>query len=416
MGAVATTSTRRRARTSAAVAFGRLANRTSRWLGRGTGAVIGGRVALKIDPHVLPRLTAGRPVTIVSGTNGKTTTTRLVAEALGSQRSVSTTRGANMPSGLVEPASSSADELVFEVDELWVPQVVAQTRASVLVLLNISRDQLDRITEIRRIAEGWRATLARADWPLTVVANADDPLVVWAVGDHRPVVWVAGRYRWKEDAALCPGCGRVRPMGDDGDYRCECGLHRPTADWRVVDGAVVDQHGQAHPLTLGLPGAFNLANAATALAVASVRGVDVDGAARAVERVESVGGRYLIREVDGRQVRLLMGKNPASWTELVALLDGGDAPVVVCLNARGADGMDTSWIWDVPFECLAGRTVVASGERRHDLAVRLSVGDVEHTVAPDPIAAVAMLPIGPVEMVATYTAFHDLLERLDVRW
>jgi len=128
-----------------------------------------------------------------------------------------------------------------------------------------------------------------------------------------------------------------------------------------------------------------------------------------------VAGRYLRCDVNGRQVRLLMGKNPASWTELVALLDGGHQPVVVCLNARGADGMDTSWIWDVPFEQLAGRTVIASGDRRHDLAVRLGVGGVVHAVADDPIAAVSTLPVGSVDVVATYTAFHDLLDRLHVR-
>jgi len=219
---------RRSARTSAAVALGRLANRTSRWLGRGTGAVIGGRVAIKLDPQVLPRLTAGRPVTIVSGTNGKTTTTRLVAEALGSQRSVSTTRGANMPPGLVVPASVEADELVFEVDELWVPQVVEQTRASVLVLLNISRDQLDRITEIRRIAEVWRTTLARADWPLTVVANADDPLVVWAASGVR------ARTPTKPTNSVCS----LRPARRLTRNICNCSA--PGSLWRLPmqpDGA-----------------------------------------------------------------------------------------------------------------------------------------------------------------------------------
>jgi UDP-N-acetylmuramyl tripeptide synthase len=413
---MSSTIARRPARTSAAVAVGKLANQASRLLRRGTGAVIGGRVALKLDPQALRRLTAGRPVTVVTGTNGKTTTTRLVAEALGSQRRVATTRGANMPAGLVDPASERADELVFEVDELWVPQVVEDTRASVLVMLNISRDQLDRITEIRRIAEIWRALLARVDWPLTVVANADDPLVVWAVGDHKPVVWVGGGYRWREDAALCPQCGRVRPIAADGDFRCECGLTRPVAQWCVEGDAIVDPEGYPRALSLRLPGAFNRANAATALAVARVRGVDLVDASRAVEAVESVAGRFVVKDVGGRRVRLLMGKNPASWSELVALLDGGTAPVIVCLNARGADGMDTSWIWDVPFEHLAGRTVVASGDRRLDLSVRLTVGGVEHTTTADPLSAVGTLPAGPVEMVATYTAFHDLLKALDVRW
>jgi len=115
-----------------------------------------------------------------------------------------------------------------------------------------------------------------------------------------------------------------------------------------------------------------------------------------------------------------MGKNPASWTEVMHLLDAAptSAPssVVICLNARGADGTDTSWIWDVPFEVLAGRSVVASGDRRLDLSVRLAVAGVEHTIATDAIGAVGALPVGPVDLVATYTAFHDVLEVLGVSW
>ena len=403
------------ARTRLAVVAGRTASRVSRLLGRGHGAVIGGRVAMKLDPGVLARLTAGRPVTVITGTNGKTTTTRLVAAGLGASRRVAANRGANLPAGLVEAAADRADELVFEVDELYVPQVVRETRARVLVLLNLSRDQLDRITEIRRIADRWRQLLASIDWPLTVVANADDPLVAWAVGDHADVAWVAAGSRWGEDAALCPQCARIRRVADDGTWRCECGMGRPAASWRVdVEG--VHGPGVELPVALALPGDFNRANAAMAMAACVARGVVPAPALAAMAAVSDVAGRYVTVPVDGRRVRLLMGKNPASWTEMMHLLDGSATPVVVCLNARGADGMDPSWIWDVPFELLRGRMVVASGDRRLDLAVRLTVAGVDHTVAPDAVAAARSVPAGPVDLVATYTAFHDVLEALDVRW
>ena len=423
----------RSVRTRLAVAAGRAASRASQLLGRGHGAVIGGRVAMRIDPSVLSRLVAGRPVTVVSGTNGKTTTTRLVASALGVERSVASNRGANLPAGLIEPAASAtADELVFEVDELYVAQVVRATRADVVVLLNLSRDQLDRITEVRRIAERWRELLASIDWPLTVVANVDDPLVVWAVGDHRNVVWVGAGSRWRQDSALCPNCARVRTIAADGSWQCECGLTRPVPAWTVDGRAAHGPGGRAVALELRLPGDFNRANAAMAMAVAAHRGVDIEAAARAIGTVTEIAGRYRTATVGGHDVRLLMGKNPASWTEVMHLLDAGSsddadadvgatatgAPssVVVCLNARGADGTDTSWIWDVPFEVLAGRAVVASGDRRLDLSVRLTVAGVEHTIAPDPVGAVRDLPAGPVDLVATYTAFHDVLEVLGVGW
>jgi lipid II isoglutaminyl synthase (glutamine-hydrolysing) len=403
-------------RTRLAVVAGRVASRASQLLGRGHGAVIGGRVAMKVDPGVLGRLVGGRPVTVVTGTNGKTTTTRLVAAGLGSTRRVSSNRGANLPAGLVEAAARPADELVFEVDELYVPAMVREARADVLVLLNLSRDQLDRITEIRRIADRWRELLAGPDRPRTVVANADDPLVVWAVGDHPDVRWVGAGSRWGEDAALCPECARVRVVAADGTWRCACGLGRPAAPWRVDTEGLHGPDGATTPMRLALPGDFNRANAAMAAVVCAARGVPVAGALAAMAAVTDVAGRYRTVPVDGRAVRLLMGKNPASWTEIMHLLDGGTSPVVVCLNARGADGMDPSWIWDVPFELLAHRTVVASGDRRLDLSVRLTVAGVDHTVAPDPVAAARTLPVGPVDLVATYTAFHDALEALDVPW
>ena len=413
---MATAAPHRSVRTRLAVAAGTVASRASRALGRGHGAVIGGRVAMRLDPGVLRRLTAGRPVTVVTGTNGKTTTTRLLAAGLGADRTVAANRGANLPAGLVEAAAAHTDELVFEVDELYVPQVVGEARARVLVLLNLSRDQLARITEIRRVADRWRALLAGVAHPLTVVANADDPLVVWAVGDHPDVVWVAAGSRWAEDAALCPSCARVRRVAADGTWRCECGMRRPVADWWLDDLGVHGPDALALPVALALPGAFNRSNAAMALAACVARGAMPAGVLAAISAVSDVAGRYVTVPVDGRDVRLLMGKNPASWTEIMHLLDGSASPVVVCLNARGADGMDPSWIWDVPFELLAGRAVVATGDRRLDLSVRLTVAGVEHTVAADALAGARALPAGPVDLVATYTAFHDVLEALDVRW
>jgi lipid II isoglutaminyl synthase (glutamine-hydrolysing) len=260
-------------RTQAAVAVGRLASRTSRALGKGQGAVIGGNITLKMDPHALGHLVAGRPVTVVTGTNGKSTTTRLIRDAIGAVRPTASNRGANMPPGLIEAAADrAAEELIFEVDELYVPRVVHATKAKVLVLLNLSRDQLDRITEIRRVAELWRTLLAEVTWPMTVVANADDPLLVWAVGDYAQVVWVAAGYRWKEDAALCPQCSRVRAIDNDGSWTCQCGLDRPTPAWTLTDDGGRGPTGSI-PFSLSLPGDFNRANALVAFAVASARGV-----------------------------------------------------------------------------------------------------------------------------------------------
>lgn len=403
-------------RTTLAIWAARSAAWLSQRLGKGHGTVIGGNVALKVQPDLLAKLAGGRPITIVTGTNGKTTTTRLVADAVAVDRSVASTRGANLPTGQVEPAMSDASELVLEIDELFVAKVATDMLVSTLVLLNISRDQLDRITEIRRIAESWRSLLAAATWPICVVANADDPLVVWAVGDHSNVIWVNGGYWWREDAALCANCGRVRTIADDGTWNCLCGSHRPQPTW-VIDGDdLVGPDGFRAPLGLALPGRSSRAQAAFALAVATHRGVDPHEALVRVRAVAEVNGRFGAVDVDGRQVRLLLAKNPASWNEALYLVGQRNTPVVLSVNARGPDGRDTSWLWDVPFEQLAGRQVAASGDRRLDLALRLDIAGATAEVDADPLHAVRAMPEGPVDLIGTYTAFHDILRTLEVAW
>ena len=124
-------------------------------------------------------------------------------------------------------------------------------------------------------------------------------------------------------------------------------------------------------------------------------------------------GRSLTADVDGCAVRLLLAKNPAGWSELVDVMPPAPTPVIVTINSNAADGRDPSWLWDVPFERLRGRTVVATGDRRRDLAVRLLHAGVDHVVIEDPYAPGAPLPAGMreldvVDCAATYTAFHHL--------
>ena len=141
-----------------------MVNATSRRLGRGQGTVAGGRVGLRLDPRLLEHLSAGRLIALVSGTNGKTTTTRLLTVALGVSGDgvVSNESGSNMPPGHVAAlASSDAARAVLETDEIYLPRVLAQTAAAVVVLLNLSRDQLDRSNEVRMVAGRWRRRVGR---------------------------------------------------------------------------------------------------------------------------------------------------------------------------------------------------------------------------------------------------------------
>jgi UDP-N-acetylmuramyl tripeptide synthase len=390
----------RNPRTRTAVLLGRLASRVSRRLNLGEGAVIGGRVTLALDPRALSRLAAGRRVVLVSGTNGKTTTAHMLAAALRTRGPVAhNATGANMPDGavaalLVQPQAGHA---VLEVDELYLGEVAAAVGPAAVVLLNLSRDQLDRGSEVRAVAATVSAALAGHPEVL-VIANADDPVLVDAVGCAARVVWVAAGTDWRADAGVWQdAAGRSRP--------------RPT--WTVAKSAIEGPHGTT-ALHLALPGSFNLGNAALAMAAADALGVPSDRAAAALAVLEKVAGRYSVVGRGAQVLHLLLAKNPAGWAALLPLL--AHAPsFLLAVNAREADGRDTSWLWDVPFEQLPARPTVASGERAADLGLRLSYADREHSTEPDPIRALDVLPAGDVFVVANYTAFTWLDKHLAAR-
>ena len=406
------------ARTRVAARLGLGAAGLSRRLGRGDGTVIGGRLTLLVDPRALRRLGAGRWTALVSGTNGKTTTTRLLTAALSTRWPVVTNpQGSNLPPGLVaglsrnvgEPAGAAA----FEVDEAWLGKVAEALQPQALVLLNLSRDQLDRVAEVRRLADRWRDVVA-ANTSSHVVANADDPLVAWAAGAANTVTWVAAGHPWREDAVGCPSCGgRIAFAAVDGSWACQaCGFARPEPDVVVAGGELVTG-GVTFPISLALPGRANRANAAMAATAANVAGVGYADALRAMASTTDVDGRYRRTSVGGVEVRLLLAKNPAGWLEVFDMLAPSPGPVVVVINARIADGRDPSWLWDVPFERLVGRRVAASGERSRDLAVRLSYARVDFERIDDPLDAVAALGAGGavVDVAANYTALRDVNHR-----
>lgn len=392
---------------------------------------MGGQVTLALAPGALGELARGHPVAMVSGTNGKTTTTRLLSTALRRRSEVVTNAGgANLPTGLVTALWGAPKEAhaVLEVDESWVPTALAETQPRCLVLLNLSRDQLDRVSEVRMIASRWRAALVSAPGT-SVVANADDPIVAWAALASQNPVWVAAGQPWRADAIGCPQCeGRLHY--EDQDWRCleRCGFARPSPR-ALVDpkGRVLMPDGTLHDVVLRLPGRFNQANAAMAAVAAAELGVSADESFDAMSAVEAVEGRYEVLRVAaaGSEVlgRLLLAKNPAGWSELLDVVAASEGPLVIGINAKVADGRDTSWLWDVPFERLAGRLVFATGERWRDLAVRLHYAGVEHVVEPDMLEALLDAgkrqagprrggPAGVVDVVANYTAFQTMRKAL----
>jgi UDP-N-acetylmuramyl tripeptide synthase len=397
----------RQLRDHLATAAMRTVNAASRRTGRGSGTVAGARVAMRLAPGLLERLASRTEVALVSGTNGKTTTTALLTAALSTRGVVATNAtGSNMPEGHLAAlaAAPGARAAVLECDEVWLATVLALERPAAIVLLNLSRDQLDRTAEVRNVARAWRSALVGYDG--VCIANADDPLVVYAARVASRPAWFAGGRTWSEDAASCPNCLRHLDLSGAG-WACECGESRPLPDAiETSSGAIVD--GQEVPYDVGLPGLFNGANALAALLAAVRLGTPASDAARAISSVSEVAGRFAQVDIGGRQVRLMLAKNPAGWTALLDLVEHDATPLVLALNANAADGRDPSWIYDVAFERLNGRSVVASGERWRDMSTRLFYAAVPHSADGDVVAAIRAVGPGHVDVIANYTAFATL--------
>lgn len=415
------------ARTAVATTAAKAARWASQATGRGSGGMIGGLVALAIAPNLMQDLGSGRATSLVTGTNGKSTTTRMLAAALRTRGEITTNDGGdNMDAGIVAALlGSTAPDTVLEVDELHVPGAADKLSPQALVLLNLTRDQLDRVGEINLIERRLRAAVD-AHPEMTVIANCDDVLVTSAAFDAAKVVWVAAGAAWAGDSAGCPRTGAaIYRDGEDwhSPETLPCGrtFTRPEPDYVLTDihtdpnGSSAVLHapdGQSVELHLQLPGRANLGNAAQAVAAAVVAGIPLAEAAAAVGTVAAVAGRYDTYHYGAHEVHTLLAKNPAGWQEALSMIDRSAGSVVIATNAQIADGEDLSWLWDVFFEHFDDLEVIATGERAADLSVRLSYAGVEHRTIDDPLAAIAACPPGQVEVLANYTAFRDLTRDL----
>ncbi len=413
--------------------------------------MIGGLIALKIDPTIMDQLGRGRRTVLVTGTNGKSTTTRMTTAALSTLGDVATQAdGANMDAGIVAALSvnRTAGLAAIEVDELHLPHVTDSLNPAAVVLLNLSRDQLDRVGEINMIERKLRAGLARHP-DTVVIANCDDVLITSIAYDHPNVVWVAAGSGWAMDATSCPRSGE--PIVWEGEHWRSTGadFQRPQPDWWLDGEKLRGPDEFTAELRLALPGRANRGNAAQAVG-APGGGAARDGARRprgagrgggagaghprgrgrprgargaaprrppppAAGTVREIAGRYRTVQVGEHSARLLLAKNPAGWQEALSMIDHDAAGLVIAVNGQVPDGEDLSWLWDVRFEHFEGVQVVAAGERATDLAVRLTYAGVEHTTIADPLRAIASCPAGRVEVLANYTAFRDLNRDLDAR-
>jgi lipid II isoglutaminyl synthase (glutamine-hydrolysing) len=425
----------------------RTAGKLSRVMGRGGGTTLPGKLLWKLDPGAIDLLARRLPrgSVLISATNGKTTTTAMVAEILRpTLRVAHNNSGANLVSGVASTLlrAGGAELGLFEVDEGALPEVARRVRPKALLLGNLFRDQLDRYGELELVAARWRAAVAELP-DAQLVLNGDDPQIgdlarfhagarVFGLDDPRrarPALQHAA------DSKYCLRCGHpydyaAAYVGHLGDYKCpNCGHARPALDviardieLEGIDGASFTLHapeGEAR-VQLALPGLYNVYNALGAAALALALGVPVDEIAAGLERFSAAFGRFERISIGDRQLLMLLIKNPAGANEVVRTLVEGSTPrvAVIALNDEIADGRDVSWIWDVDFEPLLEGldTLVATGERAAELALRFAYGGLARDrieVVPSLAAALdrgleLTPPDGDLAVLPTYTAMLAL--------
>ena len=386
----------------------------SRALGQGNGVVIAGRLILKFAPNAVEKLARNKRVVLISGTNGKSTTAKLIAEALRTKYSIAHNHtGANLFSGIAAALGDNPDAqvAVLEVDEMVLPWAIEKTKPELIVLLNLGRDQLDRLSEVRMIAQKWQRAIGKSQ---KVLASADDPFVVFAAANAGEVTYFSAQSAGHIDATTCPKCGALLNWSNGGlEYSCECGFGKPKSDWLLIKNKLVSSKDSQKKLSIksSIPGAAALQNSARALIVADKFGIDLGIANEAISKVKAVDGRFAVKNIGQTKFRLLLSKNPASWRETLATSAQGPREVLLVVNANTQDGKDTSWLWDVDFTPLAGREVLVTGERKVDVAARLTVEGIDHKVVADEKSAANIFGATDADIIASYTAFHRLANK-----
>jgi UDP-N-acetylmuramyl tripeptide synthase len=431
-------------RAGLAVVGGRTAGALSRRLHLGGGTSIVGLVAQRVYPdivgHLATQLEHGS--VIVTGTNGKTTTSGFIAAVLSDAglRVWRNREGSNLMGGIASslviralPNGNLRREgraiSILEVDEAVMPQILQTVPARVVVFTNLFRDQLDRYGEVDSVAARWQQALGRLSTDTILVLNSDDPTTahlgeafggrVLYFGIDDPALDLKAQHDEGErhqviDTRICPKCGGeysydLRFFSHMGHYHCaHCGNQRPQPDVRAVkvqsdefdrtrmqvsSSLMAGTSKQQQEIVIPLPGIYNVYNALAAATVAQAIEIGWEPIVTGIEQFKPIFGRGERIHIEGRILRLLLAKNPTGFNEVLRTLfnEGTHRHVLFVLNDNIADGRDISWIWDVDFEQAVNHTstLVVAGSRALDLALRLKYAGV----AQDKMITVTTAPL-----------------------
>ncbi|MBA2690996.1 MAG: Mur ligase family protein [Rubrobacter sp.] len=445
-----------------AILAARSAQLASRALRAGGGSTMPGVVSRRVDPTVLTKLSKRLPggAAAITGTNGKTTTARMVSHILrtANVKAVNNSTGANLVTGvtaaLVADSTISgnprSEVALFEVDEASVPKVAAEAELKLLAVLNLFRDQLDRYGELAYLGKVIASSFGDLPSDGSVLLNADDPLVASLGREARKAVYFGvedssldmGRLQHVADSKSCPVCGvdlkyGAVYMGHVGTYDCpNCDFTGPDTAYRATsvrfDGAKATSFALSAPdgemeMKIQLPGLYNVYNALAAAAVASEMGVALEDIKRGLEGFGGAFGRVERIQAGEKEAFLLLIKNPVGFNEILRTFVAGETSgakhVLIAINDNDADGRDVSWLWDVDFEMLAESEAprepfTVSGIRAGDMAVRLKYADLPvGDVVPDRGKAIkaaleATPPGETLYVLPTYTAMLEIRRTL----
>ncbi|MEA5581697.1 Mur ligase family protein [Nodularia harveyana UHCC-0300] len=355
----------------------------------GAASVLPGSIARRIQPRLLELLSqqVKNGVILIAGTNGKTTTALLLCTILERQgyRIAHNSTGANLENGLMTAlmentsllGTLNVDYAILEVDENIVPRVLKPLQPRIILCLNLFRDQLDRYGEVDSISKRWTKVISTLPLETVVIPNADDPTLCYLgqqlpqkvsfFGMNEPEYYLEA-IPHAVDSIYCPSCGHSLDykgvyLSHLGDFTCpQCGFSKskPTlesSEWSQI-----------------LVGLYNKYNTLAAVTAAKELGVDEAVIRDAVNNFQAAFGRAEDLVINDKRVRILLSKNPVGTNETIRVVtESNDKTTLLVLNDRTPDGTDVSWIWDVDTEKLVqrGGTLVVSGDRVYDLALRL---------------------------------------------
>jgi UDP-N-acetylmuramyl tripeptide synthase len=423
-----------------------------RLLKRG-GTALPGKLALRVCPDMLRMLSRRVKTVLITGTNGKTTTSRMTEQMIrdAGYSYFANRSGSNLERGIAAEFAANAtlsgkprrEYAVIECDEATFRKVAGCVDPKVIIVTNVFRDQLDRYGEVTHTLESIREGITgapgavlclNADCSLTASLAENVPNELRFFGVDVPMDGIPA----VSDAPRCIRCGAryeygFRTFAHLGAFRCpECGYARrePAVSVTAVSSlapggseVTLRVDGTAYPVYVGLPAAYNLYNAAAAMAAATAIGVPAPDAAASLGAIKSGFGRMESFDLGGARITMILIKNPAGCDRaldyLTSLPDGFLA--AFCLNDNLADGTDVSWIWDAGFERLFARGtapwLAVSGTRAEDMRLRLKYAGADENMvrlirSDDELIRAAAESRMPVYIMPTYTAMLPLRHKL----